>query len=102
MLCFLLRVQVSAIVRAPPSDVFQNLVQARLWLAGSSIPCCCTLALCSEALKDIPCLTATFCLFFLLQMRKTEGLGVLMGARVVEKIDANTQASWMVHVKRHK
>jgi len=44
-------VQVSAIVRAPPGDVFSNLVQ----------------------------------------MRRTEGLGVLMGARVVEKIDANTQ-----------
>lgn len=43
--------QVSAIVRAPPSDVFKNLVQ----------------------------------------QRRTEGLGVLMGARVVEKIDANTQ-----------
>ena len=43
--------QVSAIVRAPPTDVFRNLVQ----------------------------------------LRRTEGLGVLMGARVVEKIDANTQ-----------
>ena len=28
----------------------------------------------------------------LVQMRKSEGLGVLMGARVVEKIDSNTQA----------
>lgn len=44
-------IMVSAIVRAPPSDVFKNLVQ----------------------------------------QRRTEGLGVLMGARVVEKIDANTQ-----------
>lgn len=43
--------QVSAIVRAPPSDVFRSLVQ----------------------------------------QRKHEGLGVLMGARTVEKIDANTQ-----------
>ena len=46
-----LPVQVSAIVRAPPTDVFRNLVQ----------------------------------------LRRTEVLGVLMGARVVEKIDANTQ-----------
>lgn len=50
--CLPIPVQVSAIVRAPPSDVFQNLVQ----------------------------------------LRKREGLGVLMGARVVEKIDTNTQA----------
>lgn len=27
----------------------------------------------------------------LVQLRRTEGLGVLMGARVVEKIDSNTQ-----------
>ncbi|KAL4433733.1 hypothetical protein ABPG75_000174 [Micractinium tetrahymenae] len=44
-------IMVSAIVRAPPTDVFKNLVQ----------------------------------------LRKSEGLGVLMGARVLEKIDANTQ-----------
>lgn len=44
-------VQVSAIVRAPPSDVFQNLVQ----------------------------------------QRKREGLGVLLGARVVERIGARRE-----------
>jgi len=32
----------------------------------------------------------------LVQLRKSEGLGVLMGARVVEKIDSNTQVTVIV------
>lgn len=83
-------IMVSSVVRAPPRDVFK--------VMRMSCPC---VALWRGVLLGTPRLMALHCaptvMQNLVQVRKTESLGVFAGARIVEVIDATTQVvtqSW--------
>jgi hypothetical protein len=77
-------VMVSAVVRAPPADVFKASAPSLTRVLGHQG---CIRARSRPVVSHFVC----FLLQSLVQVRRTEGLGVFAGARTLEVIDATTQ-----------